>query len=71
MFDLLFDAIRTEVQVFYKLMKDRFNGGLLQITYFAVLHVFLKKSEILLAFSRYQVMYSAFRIVPSVKLTYK
>ena len=52
-------------------MKDRFDGGLLQITYLAVLQVFLKKSEILLAFSRYQVMYSAFRIVPCVKLTYK
>ena len=52
-------------------MKDRFNGGLLHITYFAVLHVFLKKSEILLAFSRYQVMHSAFRIVPSVKVTCK
>lgn len=52
-------------------MKDRFNGGLLQITCLAVLHVFLKKSEILLAFSRYQVMFSAFRIVSCVKLTYK
>ena len=52
-------------------MEDKCNAGISFITHFVVHHVFLRRSQTLLTFSRYQVMYSEFCVVPSGEVTCK
>ena len=44
-------------------VEDKANGVMSWITYSLALHVYLRRSQILLPFSRLQVMYSVFSIV--------
>ena len=52
-------------------IEDRFNGGMSCITYSVVLHVYLRRSQILLTFNRLQVIYSVFSIIFLVEAVYK
>ena len=44
-------------------IEDEFNGGMSCITYSVALHVYLRRSRVLLTFNRLQVIYSVFSIV--------
>ena len=51
-------------------MEDRFNEGMSCITHFVFLHIILRKSQILLTFSRQQMMYNVSNDVLCAKVTY-
>ena len=44
-------------------IEDKFNGCMPCITYSAVFHVYLRRSQILLIFNRLQVMHNVFSLV--------
>ena len=44
-------------------IEDKFNGCMPCITYSSVLHVYLRRSQILLIFNRLQVMHNVFPLV--------
>ena len=45
-------------------IEDKFNRGMSCVTYYVALHVYIRRSQILLTFNRLQVMYSVFSTVP-------
>ena len=47
-----------------KHIQDKSSEGMSCITHCVVFHAYLRRSKILLAFTRHQVMYSVFGIVP-------
>lgn len=56
---------------FCKNVVDKFNAAEPCIVHSFVLHAYLRRSQILLTFSRHQVVYSVFCIVPWVELACK
>ena len=56
---------------FCKNIEDKFNGGMPCITYYVALHVYIRRSQILLTFNRVQMMYSLFLLYLKQKLHIK
>ena len=52
-------------------MKDRFDEGMSCINYFVSLYFIFRGSQMLLTFSRHQMMYNVFNIVLCTEVTYK
>ena len=52
-------------------MEDRFNEGMSCITHFILLHVILRRSQILLTFSTHQMMYNVFYVLLCASVIYK
>ena len=52
-------------------MKDKFDENMSYITHFFVLHAILRRSEVLLIFSRNQMMYNVPCDVPCAEVTCK
>ena len=52
-------------------MEDKFNEGISCITHVAFLHVILRRSQMLLTFSRYQMMYNVYNVVLCAEVTHE
>ena len=52
-------------------MENRFNEGMSFIIHFLFLHVILRRSQMLLTFSRHQVMYNVSNAVLCAEVIYK
>ena len=52
-------------------MEDRFNKDMLRINHFVFLCVILRRAEILLTFSKGQMMYNTFNVVLCAEVTHK
>ena len=58
-------------QLFQENMEDKFNKGMSCITHFVLIHVILRTSQMLLVFSRHQMMYNVSYVVLCAEVTYK
>ena len=56
---------------FASTIDDRFNEGMSCVTHFIFSHVILKRSQMLLTFSRHQMMYNVSNFSLSAEVTYK
>ena len=52
-------------------MEDTFNEGMLYINLFVFLHLILQRSQILLTFSRHQMLYNVSYFVLCAEIIYK